>query len=276
MSTCEGLVKVSNTLLTPNGLSLLVLDCIERSCLDKCNNRNGHFVYHNHCKSSSPGFLIPANHHPVFLLYALLRLSHPRTFWFNSPTDLGVSPFPLPRSTRSLLGRHITIRPLAQNGGSSEVRLPRPLKPHSLTPHRFFLDTFSSLPAFTDPSALNSTEAFETLENSLNSTIQDIFTEYPPVDIEIFSQVSEALVEIKEGFPAGNTTALNNWQDAIQNLLSTVVHSIFTTYGFEPGEDDKSNKAPTPQQELEADNDTINLVVCIPSSTSLLPSLGTI
>ena len=130
---------------------------------------------------------------------------------------------------------------------------------------------FSSLPAFTNPSStLNSTDAFDTLENSLNSTIQDIFTEYPPVDIEIFSQVQEALVQIKEGFPAGNSTAFGDWQDAIQNLLSTVVHSIFTTYGFEPGEDNKSNTAPTPQQELEADNDTINLVVGILSTPPLI------
>jgi len=114
----------------------------------------------------------------------------------------------------------------------------------------------------TSPSALNSTEAFDTLEESLNSTIQDVLTEYPPVDINIFSQVQEALLQIKEGFPAGNNTALDGWQDAIQNLLSSVVHSIFTTYGFEAGEDKVSHTAPTPQQELDADNDTINLVVC--------------
>ena len=83
------------------------------------------------------------------------------------------------------------------------------------------------------------------------------------MDVEIFSQVQESLFEIKGGFPAGNDTALDDWQNAIQNLLSTVVHSIFTTYGFEAGEDTKSQTAPTPQQELAADNDTINLVVCI-------------
>ena len=64
---------------------------------------------------------------------------------------------------------------------------------------------------------------------------------------------------IQEGFTAGNSTSLDDWQNGIQNLLATVVHSIFTTYGFEPAEE-KTGSAPTPQEELAADNDTINLV----------------
>lgn len=83
------------------------------------------------------------------------------------------------------------------------------------------------------------------------------------MDAEIFSQVQEALVTIKKGYLAGNSTSLDNWQNGIQNLLLTVVHSIFTTYGFEPAEDENSSTTPSPQQELEADNDTINLVVCL-------------
>jgi hypothetical protein len=66
-------------------------------------------------------------------------------------------------------------------------------------------------------------------------------------------------VTIQEGFTAGNSTSYGDWQDGIQNLLGTVVHSIFTTYGFEPAKE-KIGSAPNPQQEIAADNDTINLV----------------
>lgn len=65
------------------------------------------------------------------------------------------------------------------------------------------------------------------------------------------------------GYNAQNASSVGSFQNVINNLVSAVLHSIFTSYGFEPPESKAGHEEveKTPQQELSADMGVIGLVV---------------
>ncbi|TVY68728.1 hypothetical protein LSUE1_G006963 [Lachnellula suecica] len=127
----------------------------------------------------------------------------------------------------------------------------------------YFSDQVSeSLTPLADAVAANETantapEFFEQVVTNLNNTINAIWVLYPPEFTTTLVETENLLSEIGEGFIKGNETSQDAFEDTIDNLIYTVTHSIFETYGFESEE---TNKTLTGEQQIDADSEVIQLV----------------
>lgn len=105
-------------------------------------------------------------------------------------------------------------------------------------------------------------QTFTDLGNALNATIEKIFHDFPPEYTETYLERYDGITNITLGYIADNEESKQTFVDQTIELMYTVLHSIFTTYGFEGQENASAEKeVQTSSGELQADFNAIDTVV---------------
>jgi hypothetical protein len=109
-----------------------------------------------------------------------------------------------------------------------------------------------------------SSQTFIDLATTINATILDIFTRYPPEFTETYLERDDGIANITIGYVASDEQSIRNFVESALELMSTVLHSIFTSYGFKGDEDvTKGIVSKRAQDEVNADLKAIDTVVRI-------------
>jgi hypothetical protein len=117
-----------------------------------------------------------------------------------------------------------------------------------------------------------SNETLSGLVTSLNDSISELFNEYTPTYTQTEIDFYQGIANLSLGY-TDESDSKKKFMESTLELMSTVLNSIFETYGFKPPEN-TGNTARTASQELGADFDTISVVVCtIPPITFVQPFL---
>jgi hypothetical protein len=104
----------------------------------------------------------------------------------------------------------------------------------------------------------------------LNETVNKLWEDYPPTFVNTYYETETALTGIAAGFKDDNDTSYEAFSAAIDDLTSSVVHSLFESYGFENGVSENTSANLTATDQLYADAATIELVV---SGTAAIVSI---
>lgn len=124
--------------------------------------------------------------------------------------------------------------------GTSQVIIVRKLAEAITLLSDKFLSAFEK---FNDDSVEYS---MDDLISTFNSTIQGIFKTYPPTYTQTITEVQEGLEQLRDA------TANSTRDDAVTDVLATVVNSIYETYGIELREEDVEKMTSAEQNEKYA------------------------
>lgn len=107
-----------------------------------------------------------------------------------------------------------------------------------------------------------SNQTFTDLANAINSTIDSLFAKYPPEFTDTYTEYYDGVANISLGYDVSDEESKSAFVESAMELMSTVLHSVFTSYGFEGDEDaTKEIASTTAQDELKADLKAIDTVV---------------
>ncbi|CZT12132.1 hypothetical protein WAI453_003030 [Rhynchosporium graminicola] len=96
---------------------------------------------------------------------------------------------------------------------------------------------------------------------ALKPMIEELFQSYPPANPKTFTEVESGLGILGMGYDSNNATSVNDYQTIFGDVVSAVVHSVFTSYGFETPEAKPGQEASrTGTEELNRDDEVIGLV----------------
>jgi len=102
-------------------------------------------------------------------------------------------------------------------------------------------DNFTSgLAKFNDDSVEYS---MDDLVSTVNTTIQSIFVTYQPTYVSTITEVQDGLEQLS------HATTNSTLEDAVTDVLSTVINSIYESYGVELSEEDTANLTSAEQNE---------------------------
>ncbi|KAL2063186.1 hypothetical protein VTL71DRAFT_6258 [Oculimacula yallundae] len=119
-----------------------------------------------------------------------------------------------------------------------------------------FINTVNG-PSFLDLYSNNSTA----ISDVMKPYIQDLFTSYPPSNPKTFTKVDSGLRVLQLGYNANNATSVTAYLNTYNDVISTVVHSVFTSYGFKVPKPKPGQEAPlNSSAELDRVNDVIRIV----------------
>lgn len=107
-----------------------------------------------------------------------------------------------------------------------------------------------------------SNQTLAELTQYLNETVSSVFDKYPPKFTYTVVDWAKSINEISQGYGEDDESK-KDFMNAAWELISTVLHSVFTLYGFEseePSTETDSDPSAQAQNEVTADFDAIGVV----------------
>lgn len=115
-----------------------------------------------------------------------------------------------------------------------------------------------------------SNETLVELTTALNETVNTVFERYKPEFISTYVDWNQSISDISLGY-GEDEESKDVFLNAAWELMSTVMHSVFTLYGFEAEEssgEEQADASVKAQEEVVADFDAIGVVVCFQTSNT--------